>query len=149
MMPSSSCRFFNPFLRSITLHLAIAMSATQATPEEMAVKADAAMRAAAEIWTYLILGWLVTCLRTYSRVKQGGWRNVKADDYMAWLAAIFYALESGAAYASGAVAQGLANNGMSDEQRLLLTPADPEWQTRYAPHHIPYHHSLKRIVSDK
>lgn len=100
------------------------------TPEQAAAMAQAALAADAEIWTYMVLGWLITIVRTYGRVQQGGWRNMRADDYFAWVAAIFYALESGAAYASGAVAQGLANNGIPEAYRASLTPDDPEYQMR-------------------
>jgi len=41
-----------------------------------------------------------------------------------------YALETSAAYTVVAIYFGLANNGMTDEQRRTLRPTDPEWDLR-------------------
>lgn len=41
-----------------------------------------------------------------------------------------YALETAAAYNVGAMFRGLANNGMTDEQRRTLVVGSPEWNMR-------------------
>lgn len=43
---------------------------------------------------------------------------------------IVYTLETTAAYIVVAVYGGLANNGMSDEERRTLRPTDSEWNQR-------------------
>ncbi|KAI1132504.1 hypothetical protein F5Y10DRAFT_209023 [Nemania abortiva] len=85
---------------------------------------------AIEAWTYLAVGLVVTALRTYFRVSQVGIRKLQVDDYLVWVAAIFYIAETTAAYSVGAVAHGLANNGISDEARRSLSPDDPEYHLR-------------------
>ena len=45
-------------------------------------------------------------------------------------AAVLYGLETGTAYAVGAWWHGLANSGMSDEQRRTLDPASQEYEFR-------------------
>ncbi|KAI2622725.1 hypothetical protein GGS26DRAFT_242269 [Hypomontagnella submonticulosa] len=83
-----------------------------------------------EAWTLLAIGILVTMLRTYARIKAVGVRGLQADDYLVWVGAIFYAVETSLAYSVGAVAQGLANNAMTDEQRATLSPDSAEFKTR-------------------
>ncbi|KAI1773794.1 hypothetical protein F4818DRAFT_101827 [Hypoxylon cercidicola] len=108
-----------------------------APPADPAAQAAAAAAAQAallqftiEAWTLLAVGICVTVLRTYARVKAVGWRRLQADDYLVWLGVTFYAVETSLAYSVGAVAQGLANNGMTDEQRLTLSPDSAEYRTR-------------------
>ncbi|KAI1101147.1 hypothetical protein F4804DRAFT_22452 [Jackrogersella minutella] len=112
-------------------------SATPADPAAAAAQAAAAQAAAAalhqftiEAWTLLSIGIVVTILRTYGRVKAVGFKGLQADDYLVWLGAIFYAVETSLAYSVGAVAQGLANNGMTDAQRAALSPDSAEFRTR-------------------
>ncbi|KAI1273574.1 hypothetical protein F5Y07DRAFT_411278 [Xylaria sp. FL0933] len=85
---------------------------------------------AIEAWSYLAVGLAVTILRTYLRVSQVGIKKLQADDYLAWVAAIFYIAETTAAYYVGAVAHGFANNGMSDHARQSLSPDNPEYHMR-------------------
>lgn len=44
---------------------------------------------------------------------------------------LFYAAETALAFSVGNVAHGLANGGMTDEQRAALSPTDPEYHLRY------------------
>ncbi|KAI1378023.1 hypothetical protein F4677DRAFT_414238 [Hypoxylon crocopeplum] len=83
-----------------------------------------------EDWTLFSIGLSFTALRTVARVKQVGFRGLQVDDYLVWVAMIFYAAETSLAYSVGAVAKGLANNGMTDEQRQTLDPSSTEYQTR-------------------
>ncbi|KAI0403698.1 hypothetical protein F4802DRAFT_570704 [Xylaria palmicola] len=85
---------------------------------------------AIEAWSYLSVGLVVTILRTYFRISQIGIKNLQPDDYLVWVAAIFYILETIAAYSVGVVAHGLANNGLSDQARRALSPDNPEYQLR-------------------
>ncbi|KAI1350075.1 hypothetical protein F5Y01DRAFT_326768 [Xylaria sp. FL0043] len=82
---------------------------------------------AIEAWSYLAVGLTVTILRTYLRVSQVGIKKLQANDYLAWVAAIFYIAETTAAYYVGAVAHGFANNGMSDRARQSLSLDNSEY----------------------
>lgn len=44
---------------------------------------------------------------------------------------IFYGAESALAYLVGALAHGLANNGMTDVERVLLNPESEEYHMRW------------------
>jgi hypothetical protein len=44
---------------------------------------------------------------------------------------VFYSAQTALAYCVGAVAHGLANNGLTDAQRAALSPDDPEYRLRY------------------
>ncbi|KAI0392821.1 hypothetical protein F5Y17DRAFT_477232 [Xylariaceae sp. FL0594] len=83
-----------------------------------------------EDFTLFGVGLLVTVTRTYARIRQVGLKGLQADDYLAWVAMLIYSAETALAYSVGAKAMGLANNGMTDEQRLSLSPNDPEYHTR-------------------
>ncbi|TGJ77608.1 hypothetical protein E0Z10_g10663 [Xylaria hypoxylon] len=85
---------------------------------------------AIEAWSYLSIGLVVTALRTYFRVNHVGFQKLQADDYLVWVAAIFYVAETTAAYSVGAVAHGFANNGLSDQARQSLSPDNPEYHLR-------------------
>ncbi|KAI1453954.1 hypothetical protein F4805DRAFT_340068 [Annulohypoxylon moriforme] len=85
-----------------------------------------------EAWTYLACGLVVTALRTYSRITQVGFRSLQPDDYLVWVAAIFYAIETAASYSVGAVAHGFANNGLSNDERSSLPPESTEYHLRQA-----------------
>ncbi|KAI0015923.1 hypothetical protein F4780DRAFT_33261 [Xylariomycetidae sp. FL0641] len=99
---------------------------------------DAAAAAAAaalhqfvvEDWTLFSIGISFTMLRTFARVKYSGWKGLGADDYLVWVAMIFYIAETTLAYSVGAVAQGLANNGMTDAERMALDPNSHEFSLR-------------------
>lgn len=50
---------------------------------------EAALRAFnTELWTLYSFGVLITCLRTYSRITSVGFSNLRADDYIVWLAVV-------------------------------------------------------------
>ncbi|KAL0941655.1 uncharacterized protein CTRU02_204418 [Colletotrichum truncatum] len=91
---------------------------------------EAARRMTIEAWTLYGIGMVVTMLRTYARAKAVGFRNFRPDDYLAWAAALFYTVQSTLAYEVGNVAQGLANSGMTDEERAALSITDPEYGMR-------------------
>ncbi|KJZ74262.1 hypothetical protein HIM_06268 [Hirsutella minnesotensis 3608] len=84
---------------------------------------------ATEAWTLLAIGLLVTMLRTYARARTVGFKGLQADDYLVWLAAILYIVETTLAFCVGYVAHGLANNGMTDQERMDLSPDSEEFRT--------------------
>ncbi|KAI1170027.1 hypothetical protein F4777DRAFT_592250 [Nemania sp. FL0916] len=95
-----------------------------------AAAANAFRQFVVEDFTLFSVGFLVTVTRTVARVKQVGFKGLQGDDYLVWVAMLIYAAETALAYSVGAVAMGLANNGMTDEQRLALDPNSPEYHTR-------------------
>ncbi|KAI1125987.1 hypothetical protein F5Y10DRAFT_245851 [Nemania abortiva] len=108
------------------------------TDQAAAAAAEAAAKSAAsafqefvtEDFTLFAVGLVVTITRTFARVKQVGFKGLQGDDYLVWLAMLIYAAETALAYSVGAVAMGLANNGMTVEQRRELDPNSAEYHTR-------------------
>lgn len=52
------------------------------------------------------------------------------SDYLMVFATVIYALETATAYTVGAWWHGLANNGMTDDERRLLDPSSQEYAMR-------------------
>ncbi|KEZ42842.1 hypothetical protein SAPIO_CDS5268 [Scedosporium apiospermum] len=103
-------------------------------PEDAEAAAAAAAAAARsfniELWTLYAVGICATALRTYARVRAVGIKSFQADDYLVWVGAIIYSIQSALAYNVGHLAHGLANNGMTDAERAALSPNDPEYEMR-------------------
>lgn len=107
-------------------------------------------RFAIESWTLLAIGICFISLRVCARFKAAGFKGLRADDYLVLVGMvrlsrklhqfsaahqstqIFYAAETALAYSVGHVAQGLANNGLTTEERAKLSQDHPEYQLRYA-----------------
>ncbi|KAM0720863.1 hypothetical protein Q7P37_003148 [Cladosporium fusiforme] len=109
------------------------MSAPAPSPEEQAAQAAAAAAAeqfTREAFTLLGVGLLITILRTYARIRAVGIKRLQVDDYLIWFAATCYAAETALAYNVGHAAHGLANNGMTPEERVALQPDSPEFALR-------------------
>ncbi|KAK4071750.1 uncharacterized protein Triagg1_5988 [Trichoderma aggressivum f. europaeum] len=106
------------------------MSSPPPDPAAVAAAAAAFHQFTVEAFTLLAVGIAITVLRTYARVRFAGWRGLSGDDYLAWLAILFYIAETCLAYSVGNAANGLANNNMTDEQRAALSPDDPEYHLR-------------------
>ncbi|KAG9202171.1 hypothetical protein G6514_004608 [Epicoccum nigrum] len=83
-----------------------------------------------EAFTLLGVGIFVIALRSYARVTSVGFGGLQFDDYLMCVAAVIYSLETAAAYIVGAWFHGLANNGMTGEQRKTLDPASHEFSLR-------------------
>lgn len=83
-----------------------------------------------EAFTLLGIGLGFIFLRTYARLTKTGMSGFKADDYLMLLAAVVYAAETTLAYTVGAYWQGLANNGMTDAERIALSPDSEEYRLR-------------------
>ena len=72
------------------------MSSNSTTTAEAAAAAAAgaaAMKEAlrvfnTELWTHYAFGVAFTMFRTYARVKAVGWRDLRPDDYLVWLAIV-------------------------------------------------------------
>ncbi|EMR63676.1 hypothetical protein UCREL1_9373 [Eutypa lata UCREL1] len=100
-------------------------------PAAAAAEAAAAATARSsliQLWTLFSIGVSVTILRTYARSKAVGMRNLRADDFLVWIAILFYSTQTALAHSVGSVAHGLANNGITDAERAALSPDDPEYQ---------------------
>ncbi|OIW32605.1 hypothetical protein CONLIGDRAFT_712899 [Coniochaeta ligniaria NRRL 30616] len=83
-----------------------------------------------EAFTLLGVGLFVITLRTVARITSVGLGGLKADDYLMVLAAGVYSVETYLAYSVGAYWHGLANDGMTDSQRRLLSPSSEEYCLR-------------------
>ncbi|KAK0650744.1 hypothetical protein DIS24_g6525, partial [Lasiodiplodia hormozganensis] len=81
---------------------------------------------ASEAFTLLSLGIVIIGCRLAARIRMVGVRKLDFDDYLMCFVAIVYALETAAAYLVGSRYMGLANNGMSDEERSMLNPSSHE-----------------------
>ncbi|OJD19222.1 hypothetical protein AJ78_00835 [Emergomyces pasteurianus Ep9510] len=92
-----------------------------------AAAAQAAFRSfSTEAWTLLAIAILVTSIRIYARVDAIGFKGLQPDDYLVVAGVTFYTIETALAYSVGNLAKGLANSGMTDEQRAELSPDNPE-----------------------
>ncbi|OHE92160.1 hypothetical protein CORC01_12563 [Colletotrichum orchidophilum] len=83
-----------------------------------------------EAFTLLGVAIAVIFLRTYARINAVGFKHLQADDYLMLLIVITYSAETALAYSVGALWKGLANNGMTDEERKSLDPTSEEYLTR-------------------
>ncbi|EXJ81491.1 hypothetical protein A1O3_07784 [Capronia epimyces CBS 606.96] len=83
-----------------------------------------------EAFTLLGVGVGVVAARMVSRVYMVGVKGLWFDDYLMLFATVVYGLETGTAYVVGAWWFGLANNGMTDEQRRTLDPNSQEYRFR-------------------
>ncbi|KAJ6442373.1 hypothetical protein O9K51_05932 [Purpureocillium lavendulum] len=102
------------------------------SPPDSTAKAaqEAFQKFSTEAWTLLAVGLSVILLRTYSRLRSVGFKGLRSDDFLVWLAGVLYAGETGLAYSVGFHARGLANNGMTDAQRAALAPGSEEYRLR-------------------
>ncbi|KAJ5500216.1 hypothetical protein N7453_009267 [Penicillium expansum] len=106
------------------------MSTVMAFGLEARDAASDAHKATVELWTLYSIGLAVTILRTYARCRAGGWRNLRLDDYLIWVAIILYTAQASLAHSVGNVSGGLANNGMTAAQREALLPSNPAYRAR-------------------
>ncbi len=88
------------------------------------------MTFAVELFTLLSLGIAVVLFRTYARWKLVSFKGLEADDYLMLLALVPYITESTLAYVALVEARGLTNGGMTDEERLTLSPESDEYKSR-------------------
>ncbi|OAA73380.1 hypothetical protein ISF_00281 [Cordyceps fumosorosea ARSEF 2679] len=102
-----------------------------AAPLPRSTAAEDAFRVfAIEAWTLLAVAMTVTALRIALRISMLGIRNLRWDDYLVSLGTFFYLVETILAYNVGNVAHGLANSGMTEQDRAALAPDNPEYRLR-------------------
>ncbi|KAH8729206.1 hypothetical protein BGZ61DRAFT_515353 [Ilyonectria robusta] len=83
-----------------------------------------------EACIYLGISIIVIGFRTFCRTKQGGFRNLQADDYLMLILIIPLSGETFLGYTVGTWYHGLTNSGMTDEQRAALSPDSDEYKWR-------------------
>ncbi|KAB5566909.1 hypothetical protein GE09DRAFT_1219166 [Coniochaeta sp. 2T2.1] len=83
-----------------------------------------------ELWVLQGVAFLVVVLRTVSRVRMIGWKNLSWDDLLMALATVVHFGESVIGQLLVQDARGLANNGMTDEERAALDPLSDEYRNR-------------------
>ncbi|KUI60976.1 hypothetical protein VP1G_08129 [Cytospora mali] len=98
-----------------------------------------------EVWGLQGVAYLVLGLRYYARLVTLGWRKFALDDLMIAIATVVHTAESVAAYYVVAYWKGLANNGMTDEQRATLDPNSEEWRLRVNDHCMPAISSIQTV----
>ncbi|KAK4246043.1 hypothetical protein C7999DRAFT_33596 [Corynascus novoguineensis] len=83
-----------------------------------------------EAWTYLAVDLVVVATRTIVRWRQMGFRRLAPDDFLMVIAILLYTAETATAHYVGAYWHGLANSGMTDEERAALDPLSEEYHLR-------------------
>ncbi|KFY48342.1 hypothetical protein V495_01415 [Pseudogymnoascus sp. VKM F-4514 (FW-929)] len=99
-------------------------------PQAAAAIAAAVRDFNTELWTLYAFAVLITVLRTYARVKAVGLGDLRADDFLIWIAILLYTTQSTLAYFAVNHGEGLANNGMSDSERAALSVDSEEYHLR-------------------
>ncbi|KAH8172302.1 hypothetical protein LIA77_09070 [Sarocladium implicatum] len=84
----------------------------------------------AEIWTYLAIDLAVVFGRFGLRWHETGLSRLCPDDYLMIIAGLLYTAETATAHYVGAYWFGLANSGMTPEQRQALDPTSLEYHLR-------------------
>ncbi|KJK74370.1 hypothetical protein H634G_10277 [Metarhizium anisopliae BRIP 53293] len=80
--------------------------------------------------TLCAIGILATVIRVCGRARAAGFKGLRADDYLASVGALFYAILTTLSVCIGYMAWALTNASMADEQRAALAPDDAEFQLR-------------------
>ncbi|KAL8811563.1 MAG: hypothetical protein Q9200_001706 [Gallowayella weberi] len=84
----------------------------------------------AEAFSLLAISLVVIALRWTSRLMTVGFKRLALDDYLMVVAGGLYSAETAVAYYVGASWKGLANSGMTPDQRAALSPDDEEYRLR-------------------
>ncbi|KAI4110389.1 MAG: hypothetical protein LQ345_007004 [Seirophora villosa] len=84
----------------------------------------------AEAFSLLAIALVVIVLRWIARVLTVGFSKLAADDYLMVVAGALYSAETVVAYYVGVKWKGLANSGMTPEQRAALDPQSVEYKLR-------------------
>ncbi|KAI0117442.1 hypothetical protein F4814DRAFT_448443 [Daldinia grandis] len=83
-----------------------------------------------EVWGLQGTAYLIVALRYYSRFSTLGWQSLAWDDAIMFLAIVVHTAESLMAYLVVVNWKSLANNSMTDAQRVALDPHSKEWYLR-------------------
>ncbi|KAK2611425.1 hypothetical protein N8I77_004764 [Diaporthe amygdali] len=100
------------------------------SPPTPAEAAAAARQFDIEAFTFLAVASCMTILRTYIRARAVAFKALQLDDYFVWLGTIFHGVETGMAWLVTHQVHGLANNGLTEAQRLSLSQTSPEYSLR-------------------
>ncbi|KAL8831735.1 MAG: hypothetical protein Q9170_005165 [Blastenia crenularia] len=84
----------------------------------------------AEAFSLLAIALVVIVLRWISRLLTVGFSKLAADDYLMVVAGALYSAETTVAYYVGAKWKGLANSGITPEERAALDPQGEEYRLR-------------------
>ncbi|CAK7212667.1 hypothetical protein SCUCBS95973_001541 [Sporothrix curviconia] len=108
---------------------------TNATATAAAAAAAAAQAAAlrafnTELWTLYAFGVLFTVVRTIARIRTVGVTGLAPDDFLIWVAILFYTAQSTLAFFDVNTYGGIANNSMTDAERAALSPTSAEYNDR-------------------
>ncbi|KAI4946671.1 hypothetical protein J4E91_006842 [Alternaria rosae] len=83
-----------------------------------------------ELWTLYALAVSFTFLRTHARITAVGLSELQVDDYLVWIAILIYTAQCSLGYSLGVHVHGLANDGMTPNERDALSQDDPEFNMR-------------------
>ncbi|KAG8159890.1 hypothetical protein KVR01_010527 [Diaporthe batatas] len=105
------------------------MSTGNATLDAVGAASGAATVELAVEWiVYLVIILVITALRTYARASIPGRSGFGWDDYLVWIAVVWYVILTAEVYVIGVTAVGIANDSMTDEYRARLAKDGPESQ---------------------
>ncbi|PSR83420.1 hypothetical protein BD289DRAFT_370042, partial [Coniella lustricola] len=100
---------------------ALEISTGNATLDEIALSSGGGTPIRLVEWSVMFgVAVVMTVLRTYARTSKNGWNGMAWDDHLVWLALAAYAVLALNVFTIDVVAEGLSNNGMTDEHRWLL-----------------------------
>lgn len=96
-------------------------STGNATLDAIALTSGAAPKYRIVEWAVLFgIAVFFTTLRTFARARISGLKGLGCDDALVWLAVIGYGFLTTSVYIIGVTAEGLANDGISDDRRAAL-----------------------------
>ncbi|KAM7215383.1 hypothetical protein V8F06_009244 [Rhypophila decipiens] len=83
-----------------------------------------------EAFVLMAVGIVFVVFRIFARIKLVGFKKLQADDYLMVLVGAVYPVCTGLAYLAAVAWEGLANNGLTQEQRRSLDPKSQEYRYR-------------------
>ncbi|KAG6368869.1 hypothetical protein INS49_003086 [Diaporthe citri] len=102
------------------------MSTGNATLDTVGAASGAATVELAVEWiAYLVIIIVITALRTYARASISGRSGLGWDDYLVWIAVVWYVILNAEVYVIGVTAVGIANDSMTNEYRARLAKDGP------------------------
>lgn len=102
------------------------MSTGNATLDAVGAASGAATVELAVEWiVYLVIIIVITALRTYARASIPGRSGFGWDDYLVWIAVVWYVILTAEVYVIGVTAVGIANDSMTNEYRARLANDGP------------------------
>ncbi|KAM7187482.1 hypothetical protein V8F33_011222 [Rhypophila sp. PSN 637] len=83
-----------------------------------------------EAFVLMAVSIVFVVFRIFARIKLVGFKKLQADDYLMVLAVAVYAVCTWFAYLTAVACEGLANNGLTQEQRRALDQKSQEYRDR-------------------